>query len=135
MFLEKSTYLAVHHATHKSLSIYLLFILERDIQKRFRLRMNKSSFRGYYKKVATLTCRRFSYYMSEINRCYGFDNCIFSCRSDYAHCRYTTSCRYAGWSSQKMSYSANISGDKIEVECSENHDRTSIYCCDIVCRR
>lgn len=108
-----------------------ILILGRNIQKRYTRR-------GSPKVMSTFTCKRFSAYVSEINRCNGLDNIKYICKVQASNCRYTTTCYSPGSRVKNMglSWSWSVrrrSRDKVNVNCNEINERSTIYCCDLLC--
>ena len=125
----------IHNNMFKSThgSCLSILILGRNIQKRYTRR-------GFPKVMSTFTCKPFSTYVSEINRCNALDNISYICKGQVSNYRYTTTCYSPGSRVKNMRWSwswswsvPRRSKDKVMVDCQETNERSTIYCCDLLC--
>ena len=112
----------IHNNMFKSTrgSCLSILILGRNIQKRYTRR-------GSWKVISTFTCKRFSAYVSAINRCNGLDNISYICKGQVSNCRYTTTCYYSLGSRVRRRSMYTV------PKCKETKQISTIYCCDLFC--
>ena len=130
-----------------AISLFMIHFLARNIPKSYSLTNDvdhfvKKSFVNRFLRprktqiiVSTYTCKKFSYYYSEINRCHGFSNCNLYCKRNFLFGQYPISCSAPRPARmiRSFSYGWNRSNDEIDVLCPATYGRSTIYCCDILC--